>query len=220
MVYVPDPKTYGSKPTNANPNQPHPAPAGPKPETTVHHTPTPFAYDPAPVKAPAVPGGGGGGSGTSVSTPSLELFARNIDALIKPVQDAAARMEGVRVAPGAFYDANVMRTKVTGTDGHGGLKQTYTAVLDILATGLTDMRDGMRKLSRDYARIEDANGMSAKKLAEAFANTPDDFDQMMAANGGSSSNGSGSGGNSGGSGGGGNSGGGGSSGGSSGGGKA
>ncbi|MER6539845.1 hypothetical protein ABT215_39945 [Streptomyces sp900105755] len=87
-------------------------------------------------------------------------------------------------APGAFYDANVMRRKVTGVSQHAGLKQSYLDVLEQLVNGLTDTRDGARKLSHDYGAGEDANKVTAKNLTDAFAKAPDDFEAMMKANGG------------------------------------
>lgn len=146
-----------------------------------------------PFTAPPVPGGEGGSKGTSVDTPSLAVFADNIDKLITPLKSAQERLATVAVAPGAFYHANVMRTQVNGPNSDSGLKKSYIDALSALITGLTDTRDGARKLSHDYQAGEDGNSMSAKKLAEAFGNAPGDFDRMMTANGGSGSSPGGSG---------------------------
>src|SRR4051812_16834352 len=80
--------------------------------TDVLHVPG-ILSDLHPFVPPPVPGGDGH-NGTSVSTPSLDLFATNIDLLIQPVRDVAAALTDVSVAPGAFYHANVMRTSVNG----------------------------------------------------------------------------------------------------------
>jgi hypothetical protein len=148
--------------------------------------------DTHPFVAPPVPGGDGT-KGTSVDTASLDRFADNIDKMIQPVKDAKALLDNlVAFAPGAFYDANVMRRKVTGVSQQDGLKKSYSAVLMSLITGLTDTRDGARKLSHDYGAGEDANKVTAKNLADAFEKAPGDFNAMMTANGGSAASGGGS----------------------------
>ncbi|MFE2422672.1 hypothetical protein [Streptomyces hokutonensis] len=132
---------------------------------------------------PPVPGGDGH-NGTSISTPSMDLLASNVDLLIQPVRDAATKLNDVAIAPGAFYHANVMRTKVNGANADGGLKKSYTDALSALVTGLTDLRDGVRSLSQHYATTEEANNMSAHDLSDAFATTSGDFNRMMTSNGG------------------------------------
>ncbi|MFI6022885.1 hypothetical protein ACIBCP_35240 [Streptomyces sp. NPDC051287] len=137
-----------------------------------------------PFAAPPVPGGDGT-KGTSVDTPSMDRFAENIDRLIAPVMAAYQRLDTVKVAPGAFYDANKMRAAVAGAQQDGALKKSYSDALHALLTGLTDTRDGARKLSHDYGAGEDANKVTAKNLADAFDKVPGDFNDMMKANGGS-----------------------------------
>ncbi|MEU5095072.1 hypothetical protein [Streptomyces sp. NPDC020996] len=137
-----------------------------------------------PFVPPPVPGGDGH-NGTSVSTPSMDLFATNIDLLIQPVRDVATGLSGIAVAPGAFYHANVMRTTVNGPNADGGLKKSYGDALSALVKGLTDLRDGVRALSRKYGTAEEANRMTAGDLADAFAATTADFNTMMTSNGGS-----------------------------------
>ncbi|MBK6014466.1 hypothetical protein [Streptomyces sp. MBT53] len=132
---------------------------------------------------PPVPGGDGH-NGTSISTPSMDLLASNVDLLIQPVRDAATKLNDVAIAPGAFYHANVMRTKINGANADGGLKKSYTDALSALVTGLTDLRDGVRSLSRHYATTEEANNMSAHDLSDAFTTTAGDFNRMMTSNGG------------------------------------
>ncbi|MEW1773104.1 hypothetical protein [Streptomyces sp. NPDC086777] len=151
--------------------------------TDVLHVPG-ILTDLHPFVPPPVPGGDGH-NGTSVSTPSLDLFASNIDLLIQPVRDVATKLGDVSVAPGAFYHANVMRTTVNGPNADAGLKKSYGDALSALVRGLTDLRDGVRGLSHKYATIEDANGMRAQDLADAFTTTTADFNTMMTSNGGS-----------------------------------
>ncbi|GGN05970.1 hypothetical protein [Streptomyces fuscichromogenes] len=151
--------------------------------TDVLHVPG-ILSDLHPFVPPPVPGGDGH-NGTSVSTPSLDLFASNIDLLIQPVRDVATKLTDVSVAPGAFYHANVMRTTVNGPNADAGLKKSYGDALSALVRGLTDLRDGVRGLSHKYATTEDANGMRAQDLADAFTTTTADFNAMMTSNGGS-----------------------------------
>ncbi|MFJ9721788.1 hypothetical protein ACIRP3_03480 [Streptomyces sp. NPDC101209] len=140
--------------------------------------------DPHPFVPPPVPGGDGH-NGTSVSTPSMNLFAANIDLLIQPVRDAATALSNVAVAPGAFYHANKMRATVNGANADGGLKKSYGDALSALIRGLTDLRDGVQALSRKYGTTEEANRMTAGDLADAFTTTTADFNTMMTSNGGS-----------------------------------
>ncbi|MGW5651284.1 hypothetical protein [Streptomyces humi] len=151
--------------------------------TDVLHVPG-ILSDLHPFVPPPVPGGDGH-NGTSVSTPSLDLFANNIDLLIQPVRDVATGLSDVAVAPGAFYHANKMRTTVNGANADDGLKKSYGDALSALVRGLTDLRDGVRGLSRKYATTEDANSMTAQDLADAFTTTTADFNTMMTSNGGS-----------------------------------
>ncbi|MFE7853802.1 hypothetical protein [Streptomyces sp. NPDC057403] len=151
--------------------------------TDVLHDPG-VLTDPHPFVPPPVPGGDGH-NGTSVSTPSMNLFAANIDLLIQPVRDAATALSNVAVAPGAFYHANKMRATVNGANADGGLKKSYGDALSALIRGLTDLRDGVQALSRKYGTTEEANRMTAGDLADAFTTTTADFNTMMTSNGGS-----------------------------------
>jgi hypothetical protein len=150
--------------------------------TDVLHVPG-ILSDLHPFSPPPVPGGDGH-NGTSVSTPSLDLFASNIDLLIQPVRDVATGLTDVGVAPGAFYHANVMRSTVNGPNADGGLKKSYGDALSALVRGLTDLRDGVRTLSQHYATTEDANHMTAQDLADALTTTTADFNTVMTSNGG------------------------------------
>ncbi|MER6390601.1 hypothetical protein ABT236_19320 [Streptomyces sp. NPDC001523] len=157
--------------------------------TDVLHAPG-ILSDLHPFVPPPVPGGNGS-NGTSVSTPSMELFAGNIDLLIQPVRTVATALADSSVAPGAFYHANVMRTKVNGPNADAGLKKNYGDALSALVRGLTDLRDGVRLLSRNYGTTEEANSMTANDLADALGNTGADFNTMMTANGGTGTTGTG-----------------------------
>jgi hypothetical protein len=132
-----------------------------------------------------VPKGSGGTDTTTVDTPSMDLFVRNMDSLIKPVQDAANLLADVAVAPGAFYHANEIRLKVSGQNGDRGIKENYTKVLNDLANGLADIRNGVQELIKTYSSIEEANGMKAQDLRAAMEAAGGDFGAMMTDNNGS-----------------------------------
>jgi len=130
--------------------------------------------NPQPTEQPPVPKGAEGSGTTSVDTPSMNAFAGNVERLISPVQKAQAALRNVDVAPGAFYHAYQLRSKVTG-DGTGGLKDAYSRILDDLADGLTELSTGMRNLSKQYDTTEEANGMTAKDLQDQMQNAVTDF---------------------------------------------
>ncbi|MFE4631701.1 hypothetical protein [Streptomyces mirabilis] len=129
---------------------------------------------------PNVPGGSGNpGSGTSVDTPSMMLFANNIDKLIQPARDAASVLQKVQAEPGAFYHANQIRTKVNGPNADTGLKEQYIKVFQDLAQGLGDLRDGVKQLAQHYTTLEDAGRMKATDLQNAMQTTASDFTSLV-----------------------------------------
>ncbi|MFF7400907.1 hypothetical protein [Streptomyces murinus] len=135
---------------------------------------------------PNVPGGSGHpGSGTSVDTPSMLLFADNIDKLIQPTRDAATELGKVQAEPGAFYHANQIRTKVNGPNADSGLKESYIKVFQDLAQGLGDLRDGVKQLAQHYTTLEDAGRMKATDLQNAMQSTSSDFTSLVTDAGGS-----------------------------------
>ncbi|MDI5963750.1 hypothetical protein POF50_026575 [Streptomyces sp. SL13] len=138
-----------------------------------------------PFTPPAVPGGSGAsGRGTSVDTPTMNLFADNIDKLIAPTQQASQKLGGTSVAPGAFYHADAMRTKVNGPNADDGLKESYVKVLADLGQGLGDLRDGIRSLAQKYSTVEDASTMTSTDLQNALQATSGDFTTLMTDSGG------------------------------------
>ncbi|WP_329172974.1 MULTISPECIES: hypothetical protein [unclassified Streptomyces] len=138
---------------------------------------------------PAVPGGADGGKGTTVDTPSMELFADNIDKLIAPTQQAARKLDPVNTAPGAFYHADQIRTKVNGLNADAGLKAQYGKVLADLVQGLGDLRDGVRELASRYSTVEDANKMTSQDLQTAMQSANGDFSVLLTDSGGMPSGG-------------------------------
>lgn len=137
-------------------------------------------HNPDPTSVPPVPKNGDGGSrDTKVSTGSMEVCAKNLEQLIAPVQRAKQALHGVDTRPGAFFHANQIRSKVTGSGGEtGGLKDAYSKVLDDLADGLTDLCNGIRSLSKQYDSTEEANEMKAKDLDEYMYRAGADFQAL------------------------------------------
>ena len=133
-----------------------------------------------PVVVPPVPSSSGSDSGgTHVDTPSMDVFADNIDKLIAPTQSASTTLQTVSVQPGAFYHANQMRITVNGPNADDGLKEKYISALADLGQGLADLRDGVRQLSKKYATIEDANTMTSTDFQNAMASSQGDFSTVM-----------------------------------------
>jgi hypothetical protein len=127
--------------------------------------------------APAVPGGGGAGGGgtTSVDTPSLSLFSKNIGELIKPLQDAQTRLDGMTAVPGGFAQAFTLRRQLVG---EGGLQGSYRSVLGKVIETLTDVRNGVDKMAADYETTEEANTMKADAVAKAMPDLPGDLTSL------------------------------------------
>jgi len=162
---------------------PHPKPKPYQPQQYGTGTSVPNGQgsytDPTTFTPPAVPSGKGDGKGTTVDTPSLDLFADNIDQLVAPVKQAQSALKGVSVAPGDFYHANKMRIDLNGPNADDGLKEQFVKVLGDLSQGLSDLSAGMRQLSQKYTTTEDANSASATDLQSAFQSTEGDFTSLI-----------------------------------------
>jgi len=143
--------------THATDTGPQPDPTDPPPDVPGPHSTT--------------------GSGVHVNTPSLTVFANNVDTLNNAVSAAYDKLNGIQpVAPGAFQQANAIRTKVNDDDG--GLKAGYLRVLNNLNNGLLELRDGIRALAAKYQSVEDVNSITADKLNNAIENADPLFVQM------------------------------------------
>jgi hypothetical protein len=160
-VYTPPPKP---KPKGFDGNYQHATDTGAQPGS--------------PAPPPDVPGPHGStGNGVHVNTPSLVVFANNVDTLNNAVNTAYERLSPIRpVAPGAFKQANDIRAKVNNDDG--GLKAAYLKVLDDLNNGLLELRDGIRALAAKYQSVEDVNSITADKLNKAIENANPLFGQL------------------------------------------
>jgi hypothetical protein len=137
---------------------------------------------------PKVPkGGGSGGKKTTVDTDALDLFATNMDALLKPVQDALTFLQDhTDVRAGAFYHGNTIRTNLNGPNADGGLKKAVGLVLSDLAQGITDIATGVRAISAKYKSIHDDTVLKATDVQTYMQKAQGDFDALVKDGGGSS----------------------------------
>ena len=158
-----------------------PPPPDPKPwdQSTFRPPDTRSGPKKAAPTPPPVPGGSGKGKRTSVDTPSMELFAANMDKLAGPVKQAYEMLLQLqRVQPGAFYDAYMLRQAASGANGDSGLQNTYLKILRDLGQGLTDIGSGMRQLSSKYKTVEDESKMTAEDLITAMQSAQGDFSKI------------------------------------------
>jgi hypothetical protein len=119
----------------------------------------PIALPPLPGDLPAGP------DGVQVETRSLTDFADLVERLNLMITAAYDRLASVRpVQPGAFGQANDVRTKV---NGENGLVAGHMNVLNDLNNGFVELRDGMRGLALRYQNVEDANSITAETFDNA-----------------------------------------------------
>lgn len=187
MVDRPQNSPLSPPPSPPPPPPSPPPPTGPwspsdAPNAASHNNPS--GSGPA---APPVPDGK-----TSVDTPSLDLFATNMNALIAPLRTAYSALDNVNVQPGAFYHADQIRSQINGPNGDAGLKSQYQKVISDLVQGLSDIGDAVNQMKQKYKSTEDLNGASATDLQNDFQTVQGDFSTMMSDASGSGSPGSGS----------------------------
>ena len=126
---------------------------------------------------PIVPSRNGGGDGTTVNTPSLRLFASNVGMLEQPLRTALSSLQAMKpVAPGGFYQASQIRTKVNGEDG---LQGKFSTVLTNVIEAVVDTRNAMLKLAGDYESTEDQNSMQTSALQRAMSDVNDDIGSIV-----------------------------------------
>jgi hypothetical protein len=147
----------------------------------------PQASQPAP---PPVPSQTGSGGTTVVNTAALETFASNINQLIGPVKDAYSQLQNMTpLQIGQLNESTALEGKInsaTSSSATSGLVDSYTAVLNDLANGLTDIYNAVKTMSKNYTTADDLNKMTATDLQNAFQQAQGDFSSMMTANGGTS----------------------------------
>jgi hypothetical protein len=165
-------------PPQANPNSWPSSDAGSPPSSTVS------PVKPVPL-APTVPKYSSEAGTTVVDVPALQIYASNIGQLIGPVEDALTQLKNLEpVAPGAFYHAYQILTKVDGTNGTGGLVPSYSQVLTDLANGLTDIQNAANQMAAKYKTFDDLNKMQVTDLQNDLNTAESDFNALMSANGG------------------------------------
>jgi hypothetical protein len=140
---------------------------------------TPVSVPPPP---PLVPKQGGGPGTTTVDVPTLDLYAKNIGLLIPTVEDALTKLKALEpLAPGAFYHAYQILTKVQGS---GGLVPSYTEVLTDLANGLTDIQNAVNQMATKYKSFDDLNKLTVTELQNDLTDAENEFNALMKTNGG------------------------------------
>lgn len=128
-----------------------------------------------------------------MSTPSLDVFARNIQSLLPPVKEAMDKLRQTRVAPGAFHHADEIRGRTVGPNGDGGLKEQMVKALGDVYSGLTAVGKGVAELSRTYSGAEEANRIKATDFQQFLDGARGDFAAMLKDSGGSPGAGAGGG---------------------------
>jgi hypothetical protein len=130
----------------------------------------------------------------------MDTFAKNIGLLISPVKDAVTRATNFpAVAPGQFYHAYQIQTKVTGPPGGSSgsgtpdLVTSYSGVFNDLVDGLTKIQSAATAISSKYKTAQDLNNIKVSELNTDLSDATTEFNNMVTANGGSSGSGSGSG---------------------------
>ena len=137
---------------------------------------------------PAVPTANGGTGGVSVNTDVLSTVADNMNTLYETVKAAYSQLNDVvPIAPGAFWDANQLKTTV-GSPGDGStsdLVNSYLAVLIDLGNGLADIQNSLLKMQSTYSTFDALNQVSVSDLDNDLSAAQSDFTDMMTAAGGS-----------------------------------
>ncbi|MFI6444302.1 hypothetical protein [Kitasatospora sp. NPDC050543] len=167
----------GQKPQNDpdfTPPKPHQYTGGTNVDEGHHTDPWTYYFRP-----PEVPSSKGGGKGTSVATPSMDLFAKNMQVLQSVTPVAEKFLQEVDIRPGSFYHANKMRLKINGANGDDGLKEWYIKVFRDLGVALLDLHDGIVELSTKYKSIEDLNSITSTDLQNIMTRVQGDFSKML-----------------------------------------
>jgi len=136
------------------------------------------------ITPPDVPGGkGDGGSGkTTVNTPSMKIFAENINLLLDPLHESLKLLQALPpVAGGDFHTSKVMKTLITGDSGEGMLQGGFETVLKKCIKTVTDTHEAVTKLARDYENIDDLNKLTGQQLSRAMGDVGSDINAVGSA---------------------------------------
>ncbi|GAA3464474.1 hypothetical protein ACFFSW_18340 [Saccharothrix longispora] len=112
-------------------------------------------------RVPPPPRKTGDTGATVVSTDALRTFARNLRQLRELLEEALKTLRGVDIAPGAFYHATDLTTKLTG-----GLVPSVEEFLIKAIDALEMTARNLEQLAHDYDTTEELNGLTAVKLNE------------------------------------------------------
>ncbi|MGV9935196.1 hypothetical protein [Streptomyces olivaceoviridis] len=131
---------------------------------------------------PPVPGAGGPGKPTTVDTPSMLLYASNMESLLPHLDNALQRLEPVVAAAGGLPSGRTLRATVGSTQKStgkaSGLVSAYYSSLTDIKAGVTDLVAAVREMAKKYDRLEDLNQMSAAQLQKYMQDAKADFDSL------------------------------------------
>ncbi|MFF0050793.1 hypothetical protein [Streptomyces sp. NPDC005498] len=119
-----------------------------------------------------------------MSTPSMELWASNMESLIPHLDNAYTILGTVRTAAGGLPNGRALRTKIgdgnltNDTEGVAGMVRAYQSSMQDISDGIKALADGARKMAKKYVHIEDANGMSVTDLQQYLQEAQGDFDRL------------------------------------------
>ncbi|PRY38971.1 hypothetical protein [Umezawaea tangerina] len=107
-------------------------------------------------------------SGVSVNTDALRMFAQNLRSLLVPLKAAQDSLEGMRLAPGGFFDAYALVGKVLGS-GAGAGEAIQPTTLDFIkkaVQAVTIAADELEGLARQYKSAEELNAATGHDVEE------------------------------------------------------
>jgi hypothetical protein len=129
--------------------------------------------------APPVPSSDGTPvAGLKVSTPSIDLFSKNVDLLVGPAGNVANALLGLPpIAPGYFADGDSLYT------AHAKLVTNFTTVFQNLGKGLEYIRDNAQAMSQKYKTTEDLASADATDVQNFFAQSSSAFGPITGGSG-------------------------------------
>jgi len=136
------------------------------------------------ITPPDVPGkkDGSGSGKTTVNTPSMKIFAQNINTLLDPLHESLKLLQALPpVAGGDFHTSKVMKTLITGDAGDGMLQSGFETVLRKCIKTVTDTHEAVSKLARDYENIDDLNKLTGQQLSRAMGDVGSDINAVGSA---------------------------------------
>lgn len=119
---------------------------------------------------------GTSGATVSVDTAALDTFAGDVGQLAPQVTALIAQLSGVDVEPGAFPEADQLKSLING----GGLSGALTDALKALGQGLDDLAAAAHQMSADYSAAEDANSVTAGDVQSALSGFDADIASLQA----------------------------------------